>query len=357
MKFSCKAEPLRKAINRVAQAIEPKAQLEIFRSIRMDIGNNAISFTGSMPGLYVEEVVASEGTLPVAAVSCPGKKLQAIIDTLPGEDCTFTVGEEDIVISSKRTRHKLQLSSVRDSFSYAWPEGGFQEFDVQALASALRKVTKNLKEKPNQQPYCSVVNITPENIATLDGVALNRALNNTGIVPASSFNLSVDHAESIYKVLSEFSGVGWYAFNDGDFCISVGSLRISSVGVSIIYPDYLSIIGRHSVLQFSIQRNDFRDELKRVLSGADPSDDKGVLLEVGQSGIKISGNFKTGTAETFLHMTIETETGMSLYCDLELLLRALDSLSPTIEVGIATPQNPIRLRGIGHECYVMPRRF
>jgi DNA polymerase III sliding clamp (beta) subunit (PCNA family) len=349
-------EKLKSVVEQVNRAVEDKAELEVFREMKMSFYDGTTTLSGFMQGFAIEEAFGTPGTTTIPTITLSGKKLTDIINHLPGKECDISFDGTKVTIKAGRSRYVLPIARDRDYLEFRWPQGlELQRCQRKDLVIALKRCTAVADDKNKDRPEKAVVHFCENHVVSSDGVVMACQDNPGVFLIPNPINLSMAHASRILNVVkSAKHDECSYAFTDNVLYLMIDRLAMMATGVAVNFPPYEVVLRNHvPTVTFVVSRKRMLEEAGRLSVIGDL-----ITMTIGKKGLTLHGIFDGSEVETFVECDIVIQDDMEIGFTLGALVRGLKTLTAeNIQVEVIGPKRPVCFREALYGCYIVPRQF
>lgn len=349
---------LKEVVGRVSKAVEDNAELDTFKEMKFSFYDGTTTISAYMPGFSIEEAFGTEGAA-MPTIGLGGKKLKAIIEHLPGEECDISFDGTKTVIKAGRSRYTLPVARDQDFLEFSWP----QCLDLNTISKrefllALKRCSAAAEKENEDRPERAVVHFSERHVVSSDGYVM--ACQESPLVVPEPFNLSMNHAGRLLRVLEgSCANDVSYAFKHGTLHIMAGRLAILVTGVAAMFPNYENVLRSHQPSAcFMANRRGLLEEVQR-LSAVSDKNERAATMTLESKGLTLYGVFGGSEVETFMECDIVLPEGKAtIGFMVNHLLRGLKTLSADeVSVEVVSPSRPVCFREASYGCFIVPRRY
>lgn len=341
---------LKPAMAGLAKIIDPRAPLEILRSVRVESREGGVEILGSDSQSFARVRLGSFGDMAFSPFQVPFARLQELLRRLPSLALVH-LGEGTIQCD-------LGTGSVGESFDPL----DASAFPVEpTIPSPGAELPETFATRFREALACSSKETTRP---VLNGVLLDVgesgghylvATDGRHLFSANSFTLPVNTPVVIPNLrILRWSGLGdgWsLALEKTAFRITSGPWSITSKPIEGGFPNWRQVVPSSRRTDITIpQDRSFPELLKRFPAGTDR--DKGILL-VHERGV-VSLQDPAGHSSASLPGAMATGQDISVCVNRDYLAKAFDF--GLTNIGLTDPTSALHFRNEGRQMVVMPIR-
>ena len=269
MKFTCERNILLKEISIANEIIASKNVISILSNIYLEAKAGALTIKATDMKVNFETKVPVE-VIEEGSVTVYGDKFYGILNSIPDGEIEFEQKDSKINIKTSAKKAKFQLKSITsDKFPEFNVSGkNFFQLPVRDFKDMILETIFAISDDETRYFMNGVFFEKTENkfiMVATDGRRLAYISKEAGkgiddfsgiIIPPKILNTVMKRAGD--------EGMVELSVTDKTIFIQFGSYKLSSVLIEGQFPNYKRVIPEHQVYQFSVNRLEMLDALKRV---------------------------------------------------------------------------------------------
>lgn len=270
MKFSINRDIFLPAIQSVIGAIERRQTLPILSNLLIQVSNNQLIITATDLEIELKNTINLEDNVDEFEFTLPARKIADICKNIEeGSSITFTVTEENTIITTNRSKFTLSILPSND-----YPKidnlNGVNNFSIEQ--NKLRKIINNVAFAMAQQDVRYYLNgvlfdLNNENVSavTTDGHRL--ALSETNIISEISDTKQIilprKTVIELQKILGDTSDIINIVIDANHIQFKIGTIVLTSKLIDGKFPDYKRVIPASNDKLAKINRDSLKHALVR----------------------------------------------------------------------------------------------
>lgn len=270
MKFSINRDIFLPAIQSVIGAIERRQTLPILSNLLIQVSNNQLIITATDLEIELKNTINLEDNVDEFEFTLPARKIADICKNIEeGSSITFTVTEENTIITTNRSKFTLSILPSND-----YPKidnlNGVNNFSIEQ--NKLRKIINNVAFAMAQQDVRYYLNgvlfdLNNENVSavTTDGHRL--ALSETNIISSISDTKQIilprKTVIELQKILGDTSDIINIVIDANHIQFKIGTIVLTSKLIDGKFPDYKRVIPASNDKLAKINRDSLKHALVR----------------------------------------------------------------------------------------------
>lgn len=367
MKFTCKQQPLLKALNIVSKAITTRTTMPILKGILINIEGEKLTLASSDLDLSIEKTVEVEDTQNGATV-VQAKLFMDIIRKLPNEDILIEEQEDNIILIKGSTSEFKIIGLPADEFPAIQDiEGEYEQFsfDKQVLKDMIRKTSFAASIDESKGVIIGILMELKQNalnMVALDGfrmAVVREEIENTAekkiIIAARIMN-------EIVKIISETE-------DEGDMALFLGEKKAiarldgTKVAMRLLegeFIKYKEIIPKEHKCKVRVAKGELFDSIERASLFAREGKNNLIKFSIQDGLIVITSRSEEGNVREEVYTSkegIDLDIGFNSKYVLD-VLKAIDDEEITIEFNASV--NPCLVKpveGNQYEYLILPVRI
>lgn len=361
MKLTINTKTLAAAISKAQSVVEARQTIPILANVLITASSGTVSIEGtdldsSMRVTVSDVVIATEGATTVSA-----KVFSDIIRKLPDGDCTLTATDQNLTVTSGKSKFKVAVLPAID-----WPALTYQpalsSFDIEGpeLKAAFDSVAFSMSQEETRYYLNGVYAHTFEGrlrLVSTDGHRLSR-LDTIDHDIAVAEGIIIPR-KAVTEVSKLFTGAATVTieYSDSSIAFTADGLSFRTKLIDGVFPDYQRVIPKNNNLDFSVEAAAFKSMIDRVSTVSDGKS-RAVKLEWSQGEVTATVSQGENTASD----TVETETAaeeITVGVNSRYLIDAIARLDDTVVFHFSDPMTPMLLTSPSIPDYltlVMPMR-
>lgn len=356
MKFRCEREILAEALTTAGRAASSRAaSLPVLSGLRLDVTEGELQVTGTDLELTIQLTVPVHADRTGSAV-VPARLVADIVRALPAGAVEVTSADDELTISSGRSKFAVRPLALGDYPTLAVPDVEPVTLGSKQFASALRQVVR-AASSDDARAVLTGVQISA-NEAGVKMVATDSYRLAVRDLPQSTLLAAGQHVLVPSRALAELQRV----LPDGDGAeltvrlgareavFSTGATRVTTRLIEGDYPNVQNLLPTSYPNLLTVGRDALLEALRRVKILAQ---DTPVRLGLGGGTLKLTAvTNEVGSADEEIDAAYDG-TEMTVAFNPDYLAAGLDAVEGD-EVTLATmdPMKPAVLRGVGHDDYL-----
>lgn len=361
MKLTINTKTLAAALYKAQSVVESRNTIPILANVLLKLDDDALTIEGTDLDSSLSVVVTDIAHAMPGSTTVSAKVLSDIIKKLPDGDCTLTATDQNLTVTSGKSKFKVATLPAVD-----WPvltyERAVSSFVMSGalLKSAFDSVAFSMSQEETRyylngvyahsfEGRLRLVSTDGHRLSRLDTVEHEMAIASGIIIPR----------KAVIEASKLFSDAGDVTIEYSDTSISFtsDSLSFRSKLIDGTFPDYQRVIPSDNNLDFAVKADVFKPMIDRVSTVSDGKS-RAVKLEWSQGEVTATVSQGENTASD----TVETENAMesiTVGVNSRYLIDAIARLDDTVVFHFSDPALPMILTSPSIPDYltlVMPMR-
>lgn len=361
MKITLNTKALATALSKAQSVVEARNTIPVLSNVLLQVSAEGLTIEGtdldsSLRVAVNDVVVQSEGSTTVNA-----KMFSDIIRKLPDGDCTLTATEQNLTITSGKSKFKLGVLPAVD-----WPTLTYQEAvaSFEIAGAEMKAIFDGLSFAMSQEEtryyLCGIYAHSFEGrlrfVAT-DGHRLSRSDTITHDMPIDK-GIIIPRKAVIEagKLFADTVSVK-VSYSDKSITFESDSVTLRTKLIDGTYPEYQRVIPQSNTLKMTVPASSLKPMIDRVSAVSDGKS-RAVKLDWREGSVTatVSQDQNTASDSVDAYTSGEIEIGVNS----RYLIDAISQFEGDVEFAFADPMTPILLSDGKNEDYltlIMPMRF
>lgn len=360
MKLTLNTKALATALSKAQSVVEARNTIPVLSNVLLQVSAEGLTIEGtdldsSLRVAVTDVVVQSEGSTTVNA-----KMFSDIIRKLPDGDCTLTATEQNLTITSGKSKFKLGVLPSVD-----WPTLTYQEAvaSFEMAGAEMKDIFDGLSFAMSQEEtryyLCGIYAHSFEGrlrfVAT-DGHRLSRSDTITHDMPMDK-GIIIPRKAVIEagKLFADTMSVK-VSYSDKSITFESDSVTLRTKLIDGAYPEYQRVIPQSNGMKMTVSASALKPMIDRVSAVSDGKS-RAVKLDWREGSVTATVSQDQNTASD--SVDAETNGEIEIGVNSRYLVDAMSQFDGDVEFAFADPMTPILLSDGKNEDYltlIMPMR-
>ncbi|CAH7421674.1 Beta sliding clamp [Vibrio chagasii] len=332
MKFKISKDIFFPVIQKVGSLAKPRPNMPVLSNLLIDATEGKLTVTGTDTELEMVASFSDFELLESGSTTIPAKKLLDLVKGFPaGATLTFTLKDNDVVLSTGRNRYKLQTMPSSD-----FPRSGdFEEiFTIKTKQNLLNELMRKISfsmAKQDVRYYLNglfisansdgIVGVTTDGHRMSVGRITEAEVSGEGTIIMPSKTVA-----ELTKVVDNIDDELEISVSNSSIMTTIGGLTIKSKLVDGKYPDYKRVIPRNSTSMIKAEIKPFIQNLRMAMVLANEKF-RGITLTCNETEVEITTQNPQGEGATeYCPITFDGKEELVVSYNGDYLIAALNSI-------------------------------